>query len=149
MCAGSTEKQFLFAVFCLFYPRPDSVHRPDCLYQSKGFWIESPDTNLSTAASKGGIFSCHGAFSENVITVIQDFSCARNRSAEGTFFLLFYSDIFKRVKKTHKETQMCSCLYAGFSNPLEAELDALSVCLSLFQSRSVTEIARDFRSWWV
>ncbi len=52
-------------------------------------WIECPDTNLSTTASKGDIFSCHGAFSENVITVIQNLSRARNRSAEGTFFFAF------------------------------------------------------------
>lgn len=66
-------------------------------------------------------------------------------------FLLFYSDIFKRERKNHKETQMCLCLYTGFLNPLEAELDAhsLALCLSLFQSVSVTEIAPDFRSWWM
>lgn len=100
MCAGSTEKNKC-SCFCL----PFSVYSirgqtPSIVLTvfTRTEWIECPDTNLSTTASKGGIFSCHGAFSENVITVIQNLSRARNRSAEGTFFC-FSTQIFLRERK--------------------------------------------------
>ncbi len=58
------------------------------------------------------------------------------------FFLLFYSDIFKREKKPLKKHKRACAFYAGFLNPLEAELDSgsLSLCLSLSLSVSCVSL---------
>lgn len=157
MCAGSTEKNkcscscLPFSVYSIRGQTPSIV----LTVFTRTEWIECPDTNLSTTASKGGIVSCHGAFSENVITVIQNLSRARNCSAEGKFFC-FCTQIFLRERKNHKETQMCLCLLRRFFKPPGgrtrlslAHSLALSLSVSLFHSLSVTEIAPDFRSWWV
>ncbi len=152
MCAGSTEKNkcscFLFAIFCLFYQRPNSVHRPDCFLP-----VQSGLSVLIPIFLPQRLREAY--FLAMVLFLKMSLQLSRTLAVPGIaqpreHFFCFSTQIFLRERKKTIKKHKCACaFYVGFFKPPGGRTRlSLSLCLSLsFSLLSVTEIAPDFRSW--